>query len=134
MKPKKRQFLQVDYEIFKLIGKYTKGEDKITIDHLDCLIIERVDDFQKNNMDCYLTNEQFASIFNTSVSTIKRKISNLCKIGILQSNVFLRSDTGKSSRVRTLKVIYSQIGICRSTFNLDEGKTKDEPTLESGTN
>ena len=114
-----RVFLQVDYEIFKLIGKYTKDGEKISIDHLDCLIIERVDDFQRNDMPCYLTNEQFAKIFNTSASTIKRKVGNLCKIGILQSNVTLRNDAGKSSRVRNLKVIYSQIGVCRSTFNLD---------------
>lgn len=115
----KRVFLQVDYEIFKLVGKYTKDGEKINIDHLDCLIIERVDDFQKNDMKCYLTNEQFANMFNVSVSTIKRKISNLCKIGILQSDVTLRNDAGQSSRVRHLKVIYSQIGICKSTFNLD---------------
>lgn len=116
---KKRQFLQVDYEIFKLIGKYTKDKDNIIIDHLDCLIIERVNDFQKNKMDCYLTNEQFAKIFNVSLSTIKRKISNLVKIGILQSEVSTRKNAGRSSKVRKLKVIYSQIGICRTTRNLN---------------
>ena len=115
----KRIFLQVEYELFKLIGKYKKDGKDISVDHLDCLIIARVNDFQKNNMPCYLTNEQFANIFNISTRTIVRRIHNLCEIGILESDVTLRSDSGQASRVRNLRVNYPQIGLCRTTFNLN---------------
>lgn len=116
---KKRTFLQVEYELFKLIGKYKKDDKEIGIDHLDCLIIARVNDFQKNDMPCYLTNEQLANIFNVSPRTIVRRIHNLCEIKILESDVTLRSDAGQASRIRNLKVNYPQIAICRTTFNLD---------------
>lgn len=39
MQQPKRQFLQVYYDIFKLIGEYTINQEKIKIDYLDCLII-----------------------------------------------------------------------------------------------
>jgi hypothetical protein len=117
---KKRSFLKVDYNIFQLVGSYIVNKEKINIDYLDCLIIERILDFQNNNMKCYITNEQLAKIFNSSVRTIARKIANLIKLRIIKSEVNMYSDQGQKTRIREMVVVYPSIAICMHNRDLDK--------------
>lgn len=116
----KRSFLKVNYNIFKLVGSYVVNKEKINIDYLDCLIIERILDFQNNNMKCYITNDQLAKIFNSSVRTIARKIANLIKLGIVKSEVNMHSDQGQKTRIREMVVVYPGIVICMHNRDLDK--------------
>ena len=120
MRHQKRQFLQMYYDIFKLIGEYTINQEKIKIDYLNCLIIERIFDFQRDGMPCYITNEQLAKIFNSSVRTIARHISNLIKLKIIISNVSKTSNNGQKSNVRVMIINRPAMAACLKSFNLDE--------------
>lgn len=132
---KKRSFLKVNYNIFQLVGSYIVNKEKISVDYLDCLIIERILDFQNNNMKCYITNEQLAKVFNSSTRTVARKISNLIKLGIIQSEINMTSDQGQKTRIRTMTVLYSSIGICMHNKNLDKyhRRTESQGNANSGT-
>lgn len=116
----KRQFLQVHYDIFQLIGEYIIDKEKIKIDYLDCLIIERILDFQNHNMQCYTTNEQLANMFNSSIRTIARRIANLIKLKIIISSVTKSSTNGKNSNIRNMVINYAAVGACRNNRDLDK--------------
>lgn len=122
MRKSKRQFLKVDYSIFDLIGDYIIEGKKVSIDYLDCLIIERILDFQTDNMPCYITNEQLAKVFNSNIRTVARHIANLIKLGIIKSEVTLSSDNGQASRIRQMTIDYVSIGICRHNRNINKYK------------
>ncbi len=108
-----RQFLKVYYNTLDIIGSYTVDEEKINIDHFDCMIISRILDFQNDNLPCYITNEQMAKALRSTVRTVARRIANLIKLGIITSEVTLVSDNGKKSKVRHMKINYPAIAQCK---------------------
>lgn len=71
-------------------------------------------------MPCYITNEQLAKIFNSSVRTIARHIANLIKLKIIISNVFKSSNNEQKSNVRTMTIDFPAMAACLKSFNLDE--------------
>ena len=71
---------------------YSKN-DKLNILHL--YITERVRGFEKNNLPCYISNDQLAREMNCSPSTIKRAIKLLLESKILWGSYHQEGMTNK---------------------------------------
>lgn len=65
-------FLKVDKELFKL-----------GLNPTQILILAQVIEFNTNTGDCFISNEQLASMFGVSVSTIKRELDKLEALGYI---------------------------------------------------
>lgn len=65
-------FLKVDKRFFFL-----------GIDPLGILILSQIDEYTSKDMTCFISNEQLAKQFGSSLSTVKRTIANLEKMGYL---------------------------------------------------
>lgn len=70
---------------------------------IEMLILSKVDEFVDKGMECYITNEQFATYFNVNKETIKRSLNNLEEQGYIKRNTELCSDRGQASRKRTIE-------------------------------
>ena len=81
-------FLQINKDLLN------KGLSPIEI-----LLTAQVMEFQKNNMTCYMTDEQLAEAFGVSKSTISRALSKLA-----DERRFINryTETVKNKQVRTL--------------------------------
>lgn len=77
----------------------------IGLKSIDILILSQIEEYQRNNCECYITNQQFSDMFGESVSTIKRSIDKLEQKGMLERKTRSRTDNGKKSKERTLNVI-----------------------------
>lgn len=86
------KFLQVNKDYF---------EDE-TLTLIEMCILSQVDEFIRNNKDCYMTDEQFAKQFHVSVPTIQRALSKLEQKKLLKRNTITTSDNGQATRFRTI--------------------------------
>ena len=77
----------------------------IGLKSIDILILSQIEEYQRNNCECYITNQQFSDMFGESVSTIKRSIDKLEQKGMLERKTRSRTDNGKKSKERTLNVV-----------------------------
>ena len=71
---------------------------------LEILIVAQIEEFNQNDRKCYLTNQQFAEMFNVGTATVARTIDSLVKSGYLIRNTQLITDNGQASRMRYLSV------------------------------
>ena len=71
---------------------------------LEILIVAQVEEFNRNNRACYLTNKQFAEMFCVGTATVARTIDSLVELGYLKRCTQLINDNGQASRVRHLSV------------------------------
>lgn len=69
---------------------------------IEQLIISQIDEFDRNGLECYATNEQFSEWFGESVSTIKRTLDKLEELDIIERNTTFIKGKGRSNRMRTL--------------------------------
>ena len=69
---------------------------------LDMLIISTIEEYEKRDEECYLTNKTLSSMFHRSESTIKRTIDKLEKYSIIKRNTFFDHKNGQSSKRRIL--------------------------------
>lgn len=69
---------------------------------LDMLIISTIEEYEKRDEECYLTNKTLSSMFHRSESTIKRTIDKLEKCSIIKRNTFFDHKNGQSSKRRIL--------------------------------
>ena len=76
---------------------YCKDE-RLNILHL--YIVERVRGFERTQMTCYMSNEQFAQETNSSISTIKRAIKLLVELNILWAGYHQESVRNKQRVLR----------------------------------
>lgn len=79
---------------------------------LEILIVSQVEEFNRNNRDCYLTNKQFAEMFCVGVATVARTIDSLVESGYLKRSTQLINDNGQASRQRKLSVVH----LTKNTF------------------
>ena len=73
---------------------------------LEILILSQVEEFNRNNRDCYLTNKQFAEMFCVGTATVARTIDSLVEQGYLKRATQLINDNGQASRQRKLSVVH----------------------------
>lgn len=113
----------------------------IGLKSIDILILSQIEEYQRNNCECYITNQQFSDMFGESVSTIKRSIDKLEQKGILERKTRSRTDNGKKSKERTLNVIkvHSELNfknkqgsnVEQARFKNEESKVHNEPIKEN---
>lgn len=71
---------------------------------IDILIIAQIEEFERTNRQCYITNKQFSELFGESESTIKRSIDKLSEFNIIsRHNTFIEGN-GRSNKLRTLSL------------------------------
>ncbi|EFH4445511.1 helix-turn-helix domain-containing protein [Escherichia coli] len=63
--------------------KFPQGKD---LELLHIVLYFRFLSYQENNLNCYESHETLAKIFKSSASTIKRKINDLKKMGLLETS------------------------------------------------
>ena len=101
----------------------------IGLKSIDILILSQIEEYQRNNCECYITNQQFSNMFGESVSTIKRSIDKLEQKGMLERKTHSRTDNGKNSKERTLNVInvHSELNFKnKQGSNVEQARFKNE--------
>lgn len=101
----------------------------IGLKSIDILILSQIEEYQRNNCECYITNQQFSDMFGESVSTIKRSIDKLEQKGMLERKTRSRTDNGKKSKERTLNVIkvHSELNFKnKQGSNVEQDRFKNE--------
>ena len=101
----------------------------IGLKSIDILILSQIEEYQRNNCECYITNQQFSDMFGESVSTIKRSIDKLEQKGMLKRKTRSRTDNGKKSKERTLNVIkvHSELNFKnKQGSNVEQARFKNE--------
>lgn len=73
---------------------------------LEILILSQIEEFNRNNRDCYLTNKQFAEMFCVGTATVARTIDSLVESGYLKRTTQVINDNGQASRQRKLIVAH----------------------------
>lgn len=113
-------FLKVDKRFFFL-----------GIDPLGILILSQIDEYTSKDMTCFISNEQLAKQFGSSLSTVKRTIANLEKMGYLNRDT-KNTNQGKERFLTINQEIIektygkAQSELCKSarlTENLAQGST-----------
>ena len=91
-------------EVFLKVSKNRYFNRKY-ISTLDMLILSQIEEFERNEKSCYMTDEVFASNLNSSISTINRAIKSLTErhfINKITKNVNVE---GKVKTIRQLSII-----------------------------
>ena len=76
----------------------------IKLRSIDILIIAQIEEFNRNGRECYITNKQFSEMFGESEDMIKRSLTRLEKMNIINRNTIFINGKGKSNRRRTLSI------------------------------
>jgi DNA-binding Lrp family transcriptional regulator len=74
----------------------------IGLKSIDIMIIAQIEEFERNNCQCYMTNKQFADILGESESTVKRSIQKLDKLNIIKRRTIVVDGHGKANKQRIL--------------------------------
>ena len=106
----------------------------IGLNGIEVLIVAQIEEYERNNCQCYLTNKQLASIFGESESTIKRIIRKLDTLNVISRNTFIIDKNGRANKQRTLSV--NQMREWRIQFDptkmdgskMNDGRVKNELT------
>ena len=89
-------FLQVDNQILDLLLCDTK------LNVYGVLILCKVREYQRKKAKCFISNITFAKLFKTSESMIKRQVTELYDLGLIESVVALND--GARGKLRLLKI------------------------------
>ncbi len=95
---------------------------------LDLLIVAHIEEFQRNNCECYLTNQQFCEMFGEDVNAVKRSIKKLEDMGVVTRHTRFVSDNGRSNRQRKLTI--NPQWMAHNEPTITEWKAHSEPTIE----
>ena len=88
-------FLQVDNQILDLLLCDTQ------LNVYGILILAKIREYQRKKVQCYISNFTFAKMFKTSESMIKRQMTELNNLGLIDSTVKLNDKS--RGKTRTLK-------------------------------
>ena len=91
---------------------------------IDLLIISQIEEFERNNCKCCLTNKQFSDMFGESESTIKRTLDKLEDLKIIKRNVITNVSGSNKSRQRILSVNN------KAKFIMNSGSDKQGSNIE----
>lgn len=104
----------------------------IGLKSIDIMIIAQIEEFERNNCQCYITNKQFADILGESESTVKRSIQKLDKLNIIKRRTIVVDGHGKANkqRILTLNKYEEWKGHIEPTkmerSNVDNGRVKND--------
>lgn len=89
----------VDIENFLAVKKEYFGKG---LKSIDLLILSQIEEFDRNNCICYMTNEQLMSITGAKCSAIDAALKRLVNKNIIIRETKLVTDNGKANKRRTL--------------------------------
>lgn len=93
---------------------------------VDILIIAQIEEFQRNNHECYITNKQFSELSGESEDTIKRALSKLEKMNIIKRKTTFIEGNGKANRRRILILNSKEVWMVHiNPTKMDSAKVKD---------
>lgn len=72
---------------------------------LEILILSQIEEFINNGRECYLTNKQFAEMFNAGTATVARTIDSLVEAGYIIRQTKVISNHGQASKMRHLLLV-----------------------------
>ena len=104
----------------------------IGLKSIDVMIIAQIEEFERNNCKCYMTNKQFSDILGESESTVKRSIQKLEKLNVITRHTTTVTGNGKTTkqRVLTLNTYEEWKGQIEPTkmvrSNIDNGRVKND--------
>lgn len=74
---------------------------------LEILMLSVIESYTRDNKPCYLTNEQFAKLFNVSEKTVRNALDNLEDKNYIKRNTkTIRDAEAKYSRRRTIELVH----------------------------
>lgn len=76
----------------------------IGLKSIDILIIAQIEEFQRNECECYVTNKQLSEMFGESEDKIKRSLAKLEKMNIVKRTTTFIEGNGKCNRRRILSI------------------------------
>lgn len=89
-------FLQIDNQILDLLLCDTK------LNAYGVLILAKVREYQRKKVKCFISNITFAKMYKTSESMIKRQITELYELGLIESLVVFND--GARGKLRLLRI------------------------------
>lgn len=92
-----------DVDVFLRIskGKYFNNKD---FSPIDILIMSQIEEFERNNKKCFISDETMANNFNVSVSTISRALEHLESKKYIVRKVTYENVGGKVKKTRQLSI------------------------------
>ena len=87
---------------------------------LEKLIVAQINEYERKEKECYMTDKQFAVAFGVSTQQVTRAMKKLADNNIIQRNTKTVSNNGQASKYRTLKVIV------KNDYSLPEGIVKND--------
>ena len=95
---------------------------------LDLLIFAQIEEFQRNNLQCYMTNDQFSEKFGESVSSVKRSLDKLEEKKLIIRKTRNIRGNGRANTERTLSLGDKK---ALTLFQCEAQKTQCEGQIES---
>lgn len=71
---------------------------------IDILILSQIEEFQRNQCDCCLTNEQFSKIFGTSLYSVKTSLDKLENKNYITRHIEFIGGYGRANKRRIIKL------------------------------
>lgn len=96
-----------------------KGYFRMGLKSIDLFIISQIEEFERNECKCFITNRQFSDMFGESESTVKRSLDKLEEWNIIHRETFFVKGNGRANLQRVLSV-----------NNQSEWKVHNEPSEE----
>lgn len=92
-----------DVDVFLKIskGKYFNNKD---FSPIDILVMAQIEEFERNNKDCFISDETMAHNFNVSVSTISRSLDYLEKENYIIKKISYENVKGNIKKKRQLSI------------------------------
>ena len=75
----------------------------------EILILSIIESLARDNKECYYTNEQFAKMFNVSLTCIKNALNNLEQKNYIKRNTKVINHGGKANKQRTIELVHFKV-------------------------
>lgn len=72
----------------------------------EILILSVIESLARDSKQCYYTNEQWAKMFNVSVTCIKNTLNELEKKNYIKRNTTTTMNNGKANKRRTIELVH----------------------------
>ena len=115
-----------DVDVFLKIskGKYFNNKD---FSPIDILVMAQIEEFERNNKDCFISDETMAHNFNVSVSTISRSLDYLEKQKYIIKEISYENAKGIIKKKRQLSIQNEDTK--SDTTNQNENNTTNQKEL-----
>nr|DAK86951.1 MAG TPA: transcriptional regulatory protein [Caudoviricetes sp.] len=98
---------------------------------IDILIIAQIEEFERNKLSCYITNQQFANMFGESERTINRVIKKLEELNIIKKQTIYIKGSGRGNRQRILSINNTKKWKCQNdTSKMETPNCHDQSKME----